>query len=220
MTTSDAERLEQALTTIRRLRRQVGELQADRSGPVAVIGAACRFPGADDPEAYWDLLIGGGDAVSVVPPGRWPVAADPAWQSGGFLGDIAGFDAGFFGVNHDEALRLDPQQRLLLEVSWEAVERAAIAPRSLDGSRTGAFVGISESEYLDVLRSAGVGTEMYDVSGTTSSVAAGRIAYLLGLHGPALAVNTACSSALVAVHLAIQSLRRGEIGRASCRERV
>ena len=83
MTTSDAERLEQALTTIRRLRRQVGELQADRSGPVAVIGAACRFPGADDPEAYWDLLIGGGDAVSVVPPGRWPVAAASSGTSPG-----------------------------------------------------------------------------------------------------------------------------------------
>lgn len=206
----DTQRLEQALGAIRGLRRQVGELQADRSGPVAVIGTACRFPSAVDPEAYWHLLSEAGDAVTPVPPDRWSVRADPAWQLGGFLDEIAGFDAAFFGINPDEALRLDPQQRLLLEVTWEAIERAAISPRSLGESRTGTFVGISESEYLGVLRRAGVEIEMYEVSGTTSSVAAGRIAYLLGLRGPALAVNTACSSALVAVHLAVQSLRRGE----------
>ncbi|MGV9568025.1 type I polyketide synthase, partial [Streptomyces sp. NPDC003480] len=181
----------------------------------------CRLPSAPDPDAYWELLRTGREAIGDIPADRWDVDGlydpDPGAEDrmycrrGGFLDDVAGFDAGFFGISPREARRLDPQQRLLLEVAWEALEDSGRDPRRLGGSRTGVFVGISEAEYLHQMqRSAAHSVEMHDVTGTALSVASGRLSYHLGLRGPSLALDTACSSALVAVHLAVRSLRAAE----------
>ncbi|WP_026422580.1 type I polyketide synthase [Actinokineospora inagensis] len=211
MTSTDEQRLQRALSAIRGLQAKVRDLeQQAANSPIAVIGLGCRFPGAPDPEAYWDLLRSGREAIGPVPAGRWDNAA-PGTGRGGFLDDIAGFDPGFFGISPREARHIDPQQRLLLEVAWEALEDSGRDPRSLGGSKTGVFVGISEAEYLPVmLRATGQPIQMHDLTGNALSVASGRLSYLLGLRGPNLALDTACSSALVAVHLAVASLRRGE----------
>lgn len=198
--------------TSRRARRSVAESRP----PIAVLGFGCRFAGGvHSPESFWELLVRGGDAVSGVPPGRWDPEAydDPEGRArhGGFLPEIDRFDAAFFGISPREASTLDPQQRLLLECSWEALEHAAVPPGSLAGTRTGVFVGISQSDYatrLDLDERLAIGG--YLATGNGHSTAAGRLAFFLGLAGPCLAVDTACSSSLVAVHLACQSLRRGE----------
>ncbi|GLW91733.1 type I polyketide synthase [Actinokineospora globicatena] len=206
MTTTDEQRLHRALSAIRTLQGRVKELEAADS-PIAVVGLGCRFPGAPNPAAYWELLRSGGEAISTVPAGRW----DGGTERGGFLADIAGFDPAFFGISPREARHIDPQQRLLLEVAWEAIEDSGRDPRSLAGSKTGVFVGISEAEYLPVMRANTESpVQMHDLTGNALSVASGRLSYLLGLRGPNLALDTACSSALVAVHLAVASLRRGE----------
>jgi acyl transferase domain-containing protein len=184
---------------------------------IAIVGIGCRLPGgADSPAAFWHLLTAGRDAVVSAPADRWPAsqttsgpAAAPA--VGGFLGDVRGFDAAFFGISPLEAKTLDPQQRLLLEVTWETLEHAAIDPRTLAGGQVGIFVGISNSDYAVRLTPAArlkIGGHL--ASGNTPSTAAGRLAYFLGTNGPCLAVDTACSSSLAAVHLACQSLRFGE----------
>nr|ADB12491.1 EpoD [Sorangium cellulosum] len=188
--------------------------------PIAIIGIGCRFPGGvADPESFWRLLEEGSDAVVEVPHERWDIDAfydpDPdvrgkmTTRFGGFLSDIDRFEPAFFGISPREATTMDPQQRLLLETSWEAFERAGILPERLMGSDTGVFVGLFYQEYAAL---AG-GIEAFDGylgTGTTASVASGRISYVLGLKGPSLTVDTACSSSLVAVHLACQALRRGE----------
>ncbi|HSV68388.1 MAG TPA: SDR family NAD(P)-dependent oxidoreductase [Mycobacteriales bacterium] len=189
--------------------------------PIAIVGMAGRFPGADSVEELWDLLREGRDAVGPVPPDRWDAAAlhdaDPlragtiTTDQGGFLSDLARFDAAFFDVSAREAESLDPQQRLLLEAAWHALEDGNIDPTSLKGTRTGVFVGISNSDYARLLQAGGLARlDAYFGTGTSLNAAAGRIAYVLGLAGPALAIDTACSSSLVALHLAVRSLRLGE----------
>ncbi|MFI0901315.1 SDR family NAD(P)-dependent oxidoreductase [Streptomyces sp. NPDC020983] len=179
--------------------------------PVVVVGMSCRFPGGiDSPEQLWEAVAAGRDVIGRLPADRgWDTARVPAEQ-GGFLADAGAFDAGFFGINAHEAAAMDPQQRLLLEVSWEAVERAGIAPDTLAGSRTGVFAGIMAQEYGTGADDAAAGVEGYRLIGSQGSVASGRVAYALGLEGPAVTVDTACSSSLVALHLAARSLASGE----------
>src|SRR6202161_1598078 len=181
--------------------------------PIAVVSVSCRFPGgAVTPEALWELLAEGRDAVSELPRDRgWPAGGVVA--GGGVLHDAGEFDPGFFGISPREAVAVDPQQRLVLELCWEVLERAGICPESLQGSPTGVFVGIFGNDYGAGLRSGGGGPADLtgDLStGTLPSVASGRVAYFFGLEGPAISVDTACSSSLVAVHLASQALRQGE----------
>ncbi|MEV4747524.1 SDR family NAD(P)-dependent oxidoreductase [Streptosporangium sp. NPDC049248] len=189
--------------------------------PIAVIGVGCRLPGSvRGPGDFWRLLMAGGDAVGQVPEGRWESFDDGSPRTaevlarttrhGGFLEDIAGFDAEFFGIVPGEAETMDPQQRLLLETAWEALEHAGVAPRSLRGSRTGAFVGISGNEYAHLTTADTARVDAWTATGAAFSIAANRLSYLLDLRGPSLAVDTACSSSLVATHLAAGSLRSGE----------
>ena len=178
----------------------------------AIVGMACRFPGADSPEAFWSLLRNGIDAVSEVPAERreltgWPPDAGVRW--GGFLSGVERFDPAFFGLGGREAAQVDPQQRLLLEVAWEALEDAGGA-----GDRTGVFVGISTYDYGRLQPSDPAAIEAYGGPGCALSVAANRLSYTFDLRGPSLAVDTACSSSLVALHLACRSLETGECDRA------
>ncbi|WP_079184644.1 type I polyketide synthase [Streptomyces uncialis] len=200
-------------------RRRLAEAEARRDEPIAVIGMACRFPGADSVDAYWDLLRTGRSAVvDEVPDGRFDL--DP-WtehgvytRRGAFLSDITGWDARFFGFPPREALRMDPQQRLLMELAWEAMEDAGTPAPELAGSRTGVLVGFSDTLQYGRLEAdrqgPGVYSDPYMGQGTSASVVAGRLAHRFDLRGPALALDTACSSSLVAVHLAGEALRRGE----------
>jgi natural product biosynthesis luciferase-like monooxygenase protein len=177
---------------------------------IAIVGLACRFPGAPDARAFWKLLASGIDAIGEVPPDRWDKDVRMYARWGGFLPEVDRFDPVFFGLQPKEAEAMDPQQRLALEVAFEAIQDAGYAPSALKGQKGGVFVGISASDYYQLLLRSGRSPEALMTTGNAHSVVANRISYLLDLRGPSLAVDTACSSSLVAMHLAIGSLRRGE----------
>ncbi|MDT5113193.1 MAG: hypothetical protein QOE20_5083, partial [Mycobacterium sp.] len=188
----------------------------------AIVGYAARFPGAPDADGFWDVLRDGRDAISEVPKDRWDVDeffdAEPGvpgkvvTRRAGFVDDVTGFDAPFFGMSTREVRMMDPQHRLLLELAWSAVEHSGTAPTALANTNTGVFVGLATHDYLgmasDELNYPEI--EAYMAIGTSNAAAAGRISYRLGLQGPAVAVDTACSSSLVAIHQACQALRLGE----------
>ncbi|MGW9210576.1 SDR family NAD(P)-dependent oxidoreductase [Embleya sp. NPDC055664] len=190
--------------------------------PIAIVGMACRFPGgAGTPEELWRLVVDGVDAMSDIPDDRgWDVARlwdpDPDKpgtfypRAGGFIDEPAGFDAGFFGISPREALAMDPQQRLLLETSWEALESGGIDPQSLRGSGTGVYTGLTAQQYEAGAGTVEEGVEGYRLTGSTTSFGSGRISYVLGLEGPTMSIDTACSSVLVSLHLAANAVRSGE----------
>lgn len=218
----DAHLIEQTLAALRQQRRRVAELEAQSHAPIAVIGMGCRFPGAANVDSFWQLLDAGRNAVLEVTPDRWDARAryhDERNRPGtiyamhaGLVAGLGEFDAEFFGITPREAMSLDPQQRWMLECAWEALEDAGIAADRLRDRVAGVFVGATAHDYAARLqeRQNDVPIDSYYVSGNALNFIAGRVAYTLGLRGPAMGVDTACSSALTALHLAMQSLRRGE----------
>ena len=213
--------VKQALLEIRELRATLSQVQAAQHEPIAIVGMALRAPGdVNDPDGFWELLRTGRDAISETPTDRWEngtlydadsdAPGKVSTKFGGFLRNVDQFDADFFGVSRREAESMDPQQRILLELTWEALERAGIAPDSLHGTDAGFFLGIANSDYWRALYADPAAIDVYAGMGGALSVASGRLAYVLGAHGPTMSIDTACSSSLVAMHLACQSLRRGE----------
>jgi acyl transferase domain-containing protein/acyl carrier protein len=203
-------------------RPQLASLATTRTDdPIAIVAVACRFPGASDPEAFWELLSGGLNAIREVPEDRFDIDEfyDPDPDApgkmytrfGGFLDGIGEFDPEFFGISPREAVWIEPQQRLMLEMAWEGLERAGYSPASLRGSQTGVFVGVAANEYAHLLSGESVDKIMpHFITGNALNAISGRVSFALGLEGPAVAVDTACSSSLVAVHQAVQALHSGD----------
>jgi 3-oxoacyl-(acyl-carrier-protein) synthase/SAM-dependent methyltransferase/acyl carrier protein len=225
MTGNEAEALspvKQALVEIRRLRAELEECRRGQNEPVSILGMAVRLPGGvSSPERFWEALASGEDLITTIPSDRWEGRA--YWSDdldepgkmydvhGGFIDDVDAFDSDFFGINPREAESMDPQQRLLLELTWEALERSGIDPRTLMNTQAGIYIGMGNSDYGRRLTSDVRKIDGYTGVGAAASIAAGRIAYFLGTHGPAIVIDTACSASLVAVHQAVKSLRNGEI---------
>lgn len=211
------------LLALKQARLQLETLEQQKNEPIAIIGMDCRFPGgANDSNAYWQLLAKGIDAISEIPAQRWDLEAyydqDPEAKGkmytrhGSFIEQVDQFAPQFFGISPREAISLDPQQRLLLEVSYHALEHAGQSPEALKGSQTGVFIGIGFEDYAKRSVSSGDPSliDAYSSLGNSRSIAVGRIAYVLGLQGPVIQLDTTCSSSLLAIHLACQSLRAKE----------
>ncbi|MEV7427890.1 type I polyketide synthase [Streptomyces sp. NPDC091212] len=199
-------------------RQRLLEVETGKQEPIAIVGMSCRLPGGvRSPEDLWKLLSEGRDGITPFPTDRgWNIDAltadgsgSSATTEGGFV-DAAGFDAGFFGISPREAVTMDPQQRLLLETSWEAIERGGMDPVSLQGSKTGVFVGTNGVDYAGVVMNSQEDVEGHGGTSLAGSVLSGRVSYTFGLEGPAVTIDTACSSSLVALHLAVHALRNGE----------
>jgi acyl transferase domain-containing protein len=218
------EYLKRVTVDLTETRRRLADAEDTRNEPIAVIGMACRYPGGGTVEEFWEMLRDGRSGIVEVPAARWNIddyynpdrraVGGVYTRHGGFLPDIAGWDAEFFGISPQEALRMDPHQRLLMELVWEGLENAGTSPAQLAGSRTAVMVG-----YMDTVQYGRLETERYGPAvaadpyfgqGVSASVVAGRLAYQFDLRGPAVTLDTACSSSLVGVHLAAQALRRGE----------
>lgn len=214
--------LRKNLAELKKTRLKLESLERMHNEPIAIIGLSCRLPGgANDPENYWKLLVTGKDGISEVPKDRWNIDEyyDPdsdapgkiITRNGGFIDNVDLFDPEFFRISHREAGAMDPQQRVLLEVVWEAIERAAIAPSSLENSLTGVFIGASYDDHAALIQMSSVDMlGPYSALSISLSALNGRISYTLGLLGPSMTVDTACSSSLVSLHLACNSLQRGE----------
>ncbi len=190
------------------------EVGAMRDRSVAIVGMACTLPGGiDHPERLWDALVAGESKIGAYPAARGPWAdaeERPGIDRGGFVRDADAFDAAFFRMSPAEALVTDPQQRMLMELAWACAEDAGILPSTLQGTRTGVFVGASNADYSRLLQQAGLDVEAHHGVGSSLAILANRISYFFDLSGPSLLVDTACSSSLVALHMAVRSLRSGE----------
>ncbi|MEZ5007184.1 MAG: beta-ketoacyl synthase N-terminal-like domain-containing protein [Chitinophagales bacterium] len=216
--------LKKSLVTIKKLEAEVNGLKNSANEPIAIIGMGCRMPGdVHSPEDLWNLLVNKKDTITEIPKDRWDADSiydeDPLTpgktnaKHGSFLSnDVKTFDADFFGIPPREAKSIDPLQRMLLEVTQETLEKAGISPDSLRGSKTGVFLGLGNSDYMQArLRSGHLeDVDVYDATGVPFATAAGRLSYMFDLQGPSFALDSACSSAIVGMHLAANSLRNKE----------
>ncbi|MBO1063394.1 MULTISPECIES: type I polyketide synthase [Nostocales] len=205
------------------LQSEIERLKQKEREPIAIVGMSCRLAEADNPEAFWDLLANGVDAIREAPKGHHSYL-DPYYdpdpdvpgkvyiRRAGFLNQSpTDFDASFFGISAREAASLDPQHRLVMEVAWEALENAGFVPEKLAGSQTGVFMGICANDYVwQLVKQDPVETDFYIGSGNAYSPVAGRLSYFFDFTGPCLAVDTGCASSLAAIHLAVTNLRRGD----------
>src|SRR5258708_25300094 len=191
---------------------------------IAIVGASCRFPGAENLDEFWQLLASAGDAVSEVGDQRWstrfyyhPDRSEPGksytW-SAGLISGVYLLEASVCGISPREAAQMDPQQRLLLELAWHAFEDAGIPPSKMSGTATGVYIGASATDYSDLRLGDPAGADSYFMTGSTLSILANRISYVFDLRGPSLTVDTACSSSLVALHHACEAIRSGSIANA------
>lgn len=220
-TPTSPEILQRALVALKDARRRLTLLEEARREPIAIVGMGCRFPGSSNSlQTYWDLLVGRREGIRDVPRDRWPAerfyavdGTEPGkmrFRRGGFIDAPDQFDPAFFEISPREAAYMDPQQRLMLQVASEAIEDAGIVTKTLKGSRTGVWAGVNSNDYLHLQTLNPRNLDTYSIIGGAGSIVANRLSYLLDLRGPSMSVDTACSTALVAVSLASQSLRNGE----------